>query len=325
MRYLFLITLLFSACALAKTPLYPPALHTGDTVALISSGSHAYKPSDIMLARKRLQALGLKVVDGKSIAQKDGYFAGTDALRAADINAMFENPAVKAIFEVRGGWGGARLLGLIDYNLIEKNPKIFMGFSDITSLLLAIHDKTGLITFHGPMGASYEWTRYTTEQLKAMLFRGEALTLKNPGGSPHYILHQGKATGEIMGGNLSVISLLLGTPYAPSFKNKILFVEDIGEEMYQIDRMLNQLKQAGILSELKGFIFGTCAHCTTEVADSFTLNQILSYYITPLAIPSWSGAMIGHQSDMFLIPIGATVTIDAETGTIKLQRPAVVL
>lgn len=323
MRKLLLLTLFLPLFALANKTVYPAALHTGDTVALISSASHAHNAADIAKARNRLEALGLHVIDGKSIRLKDAYFAGPDNIRAQDINNMFSNPMIKAIFEVRGGWGSARLLDDIDFNIIEANPKIFMGFSDITSLLLAINKKTGLVTFHGPMGASYDWTKYTVSQIKNILFKKLAVTLENPKNKITHTITSGTATGEIIGGNLSVILSMVGTPYLPSFKGKILFIEDVGEDMYKVDRMLNQLKQMGALSELKGFIFGTCAHCTTKIPGSFTLAQLLDHYIAPLGIPSISGAMIGHQSDMLVIPEGAPVTLNATTGTIQLQRPAV--
>ena len=323
MRKLLLITLFLPLFALANKPIYPPALQEGDTVALISSASHAHNNADITKAKQRLEALGLHVIDGKSIRLKDAYFAGPDSMRAEDINNMFANPIIKAIFEVRGGWGSARLLEDIDFNIIKANPKIFMGFSDITTLLLAINKKTGLVTFHGPMAASYDWTKYTVRQIKDILFKKLAVTLQNPKNKETRTITPGTTQGEIIGGNLSVILSMVGTPYLPSFKGKVLFVEDVGEEMYKVDRMLNQLKQMGALSELKGFIFGTCAHCTKKVSGSFSLTELLDHYIAPLNIPSFSGAMIGHQSDMLVIPEGATVKLDANAGTIQLQRPAV--
>jgi len=332
-KIIFISLLLFISTGFALPNIKPMYLQKGDTVALISSGFRVPTAQDIQFATERMHALGLKVVYGKYILKQDGYFAGLDKQRAADINTMFANPKVKAIIELRGGWGSARILKYLNYPLIRQHPKILLGFSDITSLLLAIHKKTGLITFHGPLAASFPWTHYTVNYLKQILFAGKAITLQNPIIKSDDLtntidrietIHPGSASGEIIGGNLTVLVSLLGSPYLPSFKHKILFVEDTREDVYQIDRMLTQLQTAGALKHISGFIFGRCTACTANVSyGSYRLNQVIRQHILPLNIPAWSGAMIGHQADMFTIGEGEKVRIDASRGTITMLHPAV--
>ncbi|WP_422409636.1 MULTISPECIES: S66 peptidase family protein [unclassified Endozoicomonas] len=333
-KLLFIILCwLMTSPVLALPAIKPAPLNKGDTVALISSGFRVNTAQDVQFATERLEALGLSVIYGKTIFQQTGYFAGTDQARAADINDMFANPKVKAIIELRGGWGSARILEYLDFPLIKKHPKIFMGFSDITTLLLAIHQKTGLITFHGPMAAAYPWTQYTVNYLKKILFEGNAITMSNPIIKSDDLtrtvariqtIRPGIATGEILGGNLSVLVSMLGSPYLPSFKNKILFLEDTGEDVYQIDRMLTQLQTVGILKEISGFIFGQCINCNAKVPyGSYRLQEVLKQHISPLNIPAWNGAMIGHQASIFTIGEGVKVRIDASKGTMTMLEPAV--
>lgn len=318
-------------------PLLPPALHKGDTVGLISSGFRAPEDRVVEYAVERLHALGLKVKVGQSVFKRYGYFAGNDAARASDINHMFADKNIKGIFEVRGGWGSARTLEKINYKLIKTHPKIIIGFSDITALLLAINAKTGLVTFHGPV-AGMPWTGYTADYLKRVLFRGEAVTYKNIKSIDHdrdiiqtenrvHVIHGGRAEGRLLGGNLTVLTSLIGSGYLPNFKGAVLFVEEVEEDFYRIDRMMNQLKEAGILKQLSGFVFGRCTRCSVGAGSSRygtrTLAQILDHYIKPLGIPAWSGAMIGHHAVMFVLPEGVNVAVDADKAQIRMLTPAV--
>lgn len=318
----------------------PEHLKPGDTVGLLSSGFRASDEDGIQYASERLKALGLNVKYGKSILKHDAYFAGTDKERAADLNEMFADSKVKAIFEVRGGWGSNRILPYLNYELIKNNPKILIGFSDITSLLLAIHSKTNLVTFHGPMGIE-AWPQFTVNYLKRILFAGEKVVLANPKTFDSQVdiiqtdyrirtITGGVAKGKLIGGNLTVIVSMLGSEYLPNWKGAILFIEDVDEDYYQIDRMMEQLKMAGVLDKISGFIFGQCKRCsaggsgsTSSTIGSLTLTQILNHYIKPLRIPAWSGAMIGHESQMFTLPEGISVQIDADKGTISMLRSAV--
>jgi muramoyltetrapeptide carboxypeptidase len=313
----------------------PTELIPGDTVALISSGSPVDNVLIIQQAAERLQALGLKVKYGKYLYAKNGYLAGTDQERAADVNAMFADPNVKAIFEIRGGYGSSQILLYLNYKLIRQHPKIIMGYSDITALLLAIHAKTGLVTFHGPM-PSQPWPQVTVNYVKAILFSNNAMILKNFSVAKSsddliqtkniiYTINGGIASGPLLGGNLTVLTSLIGTPYQPDYHGAILFVEDVGEDVYRIDRMLTQLKNSGVLNQISGFIFGQCIGCGYGAATSYgslTLQQVINKHIKPLHIPSWTGAMFGHQPNMYVLPEGLPCIINADKGTIQMVNPA---
>ena len=317
-------------------PLLAPALQKGDTVALVSSGSHVLSPQDISFAKMRLTALGLHVILGQHVHAEYGYLAGTAAQRAADLNAMFANPEVKAIFQVRGGVGSANILPLLNYELIKQHPKVVIGYSDITSLLIGIQQRTGLVTFHGPM-AFQAWPAVTIHFLQQILFRTRLSTLENPipplDTSKDIIqthnriqtLISGHASGILIGGNLRVLTGLLGTPYEPDWHGKILFIEEVNESYERIDRMLAQLALAGVLQHINGLIFGACQQCymSPDNRQTFTLNALLLKYLQPHPVPSYMGAMFGHQDDMFTLPEGVKVTMDADTGKIQLLSPAV--
>lgn len=315
----------------------PARLRVGDTVGLVAPGYRVAEDIQIKYAIERMQALGLKVKLGESIYKRYGYFAGNDEERARDINNMFADPEIKAIIALRGGWGSNRILNLLNYKLIKKNPKIIMGYSDITSLLLAINAKTGLITFHGPMAAQ-PWTSLTTKHMKDVLFDANAVTFSNPVEDEDDLIHtkhrimtirSGKASGKFLGGSLTLLTSMIGSKYLPKFDGAILFVEDVDEDIYRVDRMLTQLKNAGILDRISGFVFGKCTNCgvgnnsTCSSYGSLTMQQVLEHHILPLHVPAWFGSMIGHDSKIFTIPEGALVSIDADNGTISMLSPAV--
>ncbi|MBW4687221.1 MAG: LD-carboxypeptidase [Komarekiella atlantica HA4396-MV6] len=303
--------------------LKPPRLQIGDTVGLIAPAG-IIDAKDIEVAKKSISQLGLKVKLGKHILDRYGYLAGKDADRAEDVNLMFSDRSVKAIIAMRGGWGCNRILPLLNYSLIRSHPKILMGYSDITSLLLAINARSRLITFHGPVATS-TWNQLTVDYLKRILFNAEAVIMQNlnPKEVPVQTIASGKARGKLVGGNLSVLAAMVGSPYLPSWNKSILFVEEIGEDVYRLDRMLTQLKTAGILNQIAGFIFGQCTNCSLGDEPSFTLMQVLQDHIIPLNIPAWYGSMIGHIKDKFTLPIGVEVEIDANFGTIRMLEAAV--
>ncbi|MBE9216173.1 LD-carboxypeptidase [Plectonema cf. radiosum LEGE 06105] len=307
----------------ANTIIKPPRLRLGDTVGLISPAG-IIDSEDVEQAKQTFTALGLKVKLGSHILDNYGYLAGIDRDRAGDVNAMFGDKSVKAIIAMRGGWGGNRILPLLNYNYIRANPKIIMGYSDITSLLLAITAQTGLVTFHGAVATS-TWNNFTLNYVKSIIFNGELVTMNNTLATQlrRQIITPGKAKGKFIGGNLSVINSMLGSSYLPNWKNSILFIEDIGEDVYRVDRMITQLKNAGILNQLSGFVFGQCTRCSTGNEPSLTLMQVLQEHIRPLNIPAWYGSMIGHIKDKFTLPIGIQVEIDANTGIIKMLEAAV--
>lgn len=306
------------------TIIKPPRLKLGDTIGLIAPAG-IVETQDIENAKQTFQNLGLQIKTGAHILDKNGYLAGTDINRAQDIHTMFLDDSVKAIIAMRGGWGCNRILPLLNYPLIRSHPKIILGYSDITSLLLAINARSRLITFHGAVATS-TWNQFTIDYFQRILFNGELVTMgnnSNPEGKIE-IITPGQAQGKLIGGNLSVITAMVGSAYLPSWYNNILFVEDIGEDIYRIDRMLTQLKIAGILNQISGFIFGQCTNCQPSAQQSFTLMQILQQHIQPLNIPAWYGSMIGHIKDKFSIPVGLKVEIDANNGTIKMLESSVV-
>jgi muramoyltetrapeptide carboxypeptidase len=216
---------------------------------------------------------------------------------------MFADSSVQAVLAMAGGWGCNRILPLLDYQLIRQNPKIIIGYSDVTSLLLAIYTHSNLITFHGPLGTS-TWNWFSVQHLQRILFDGAAMTLQNLLSTPVETITKGKARGRLVGGNLSLVAALVGSDYLPDWQNSILFVEDIREEVYRIDRLLTQLKLAGILDQVAGFIFAQCTNCPIGDANepSLTLRQVLADHIKPLGIPAWYGSMIGHLSSRLSDP-----------------------
>jgi muramoyltetrapeptide carboxypeptidase len=268
------------------------------------------------------------------VLDRYGYLAGRDRDRAADINQGFADPNIKALLPIRGDWGSARILPYLDYELIRQNPKIIVGFSDLTALLLGIAAQTGLVTFHGPNGFT-SWKPDQTEAFRQVLFAGQAMTFENglvPEDRDRLMqtrlrvntITSGRARGKLYGGNLSVLSGIVGSPYLPDLTGAILFLEDIGEAIYRVDRMLTQLKLAGLLDQLAGFVFGQCTNCGPSGGyGALTLEEVLQDHIAPLGIPAWSNAAIGHMEPIQTIPLGTEVEIDADQGKIVMTEAAI--
>lgn len=313
-------------------PTRPRRLAPGDTVAMVAPASATFLKMELDLAREALEALGLKVVIGQHLLDRHGYLAGDDVARAADINRFFADQSVRAILPIRGGWGSSRVLPHLDYATIRRNPKVVLGFSDITALLLALYARTNLVTFHGPNGMG-RWDQWSADLAKRVLFNAEAATFENPREKGEFIIQTenrtqtivpGTARGTLLGGNLTVLTALLGSPYLPAWDGCILFLEDVGEDIYRVDRMLTSLKLAGVLQKIRGFVFGTCEECEPgEGYGSLTLEEVFDDHIRPLKVPAWRGAMIGHRTPQFTLPVGAQVEIDAALATIRMLAPAV--
>ncbi|HSM35051.1 MAG TPA: LD-carboxypeptidase [Longimicrobiales bacterium] len=322
-----------TAAAGRKPPaVKPPRLRPGSRVALVNPAGATFDKQDIEVVEDRLAALDLVPVRGWHLLDRHGYLAGTDEARASDINEMFADPTIDGIIAVRGGWGAARLLHLIDFDAVAEHPKVFMGYSDITTLLLAFQARTGLVTFHGPVGTS-EWNDFSVGALRAIVFEGTAPTLSNPRerGSDLVptqhrprVITAGRARGRLLGGNLTVLASLLGSPYVPDWTGSILFLEDIGEAIYRIDRLLTQLSLAGVLESVAGVVFGKCTDCDPDSTyGSLTLPEVLQHHLGGLGIPVWAGGMVGHIPLKWTLPLGVEAEIDTESATVRLLEPAV--
>jgi len=312
----------------------PPRLRPGDTVGLVEPAYFTADNFDLDQVQATIRAMGLVPRLAPHLLSRYGYLAGTDEQRAADVNAMFADPEVRAIHCVRGGWGSARLLPLLDWPMISRNPKILLGYSDITALLLSLYARTGLVTFHGPLGTS-QWNPFNVGFMKRVLQEGEAVTFENLKEIDEddltvtknrvQTLRPGTARGRLLGGNLTVLSSLVGTAYLPDWDGCVLFIEDVEEAPYRIDRMLTQLRLAGILQKARAVIWGNCTDCKPgEGFGSLTVTEALKDHILPLGVPAWTGAMIGHIDKQFTLPVGVEVEVDATAGTIRMLEPAVV-
>jgi muramoyltetrapeptide carboxypeptidase len=311
----------------------PRRLQPGDTVGLINPSGAVYERQPYEIVHETLRALGFKVKEGAHLRARYGHFAGTDAQRAADVNAMFADPGVHGILAVSGRSGGGRILPLIDYDAARRNPKFLGGFSDLTALINAVHAKTGLVTFHAPLGVS-EWNEFSVQHFRATVMDAEAVLMRSPPPSGDALvpkegrtstLRGGRASGPLLGGNLAVLSALAGSAYWPRFDGAILFLEEINEYIYRVDRMLSTLKLAGALDKLAGVVIGAFTKCEPGEGNfgTLTLDEVFDDYFLPLNVPVFSGASFGHIRKKFTLPVGLPAEIDADAGTIRLLQPAV--
>ncbi|MGN8226543.1 S66 peptidase family protein [Gracilimonas sp. BCB1] len=301
----------------------PKALKAGDTLGLAAPASPIYESSVFDEMLTNLQELGFNLKLGEHVRNQKGYLAGTDQQRADDLMNMFRDPQVDGVMCIRGGWGCNRILPLLDYDVFKNNPKVFCGFSDITSLHMAMYEKSDLITFHGPVGKS-NWNPFTTNAFKQIILDGETPNFEIPADDKrNFVITPGTIEGKLLGGNLSVLVSMVGSDYLPSFEDAILYLEDVGESVYRIDRMLTQLKLAGILDQISGFVFGKCTDCDAG-DNSLTLEQVFDDHIKPLDIPAFYGAMISHEDDNITLPVGLDARIDATKKTIHVLESAVV-
>ncbi len=304
-------------------PLRPRSLQPGDTIALVAPAGRVVA-ADLAEGRRWLESQGFRLQLGRHLFDRDGYLAGRDRDRAADLNRAFADPAVAAIICARGGWGCARILPLLDWELARSHPKILLGFSDISALLLAYYVQSNLVTFHGPVIAS-SWNAFSTAAWRRLLVDGQPMRLANPPTMSHRMIYPGQARGPLVVANLAVLAAMVGSPYLPRWDGVILIVEEVGEPVYRIDRLLSQLKLTGILDRLAGFIFAQCTRCGDpgDRDPTLSLGRVLQDWIRPLEIPSWQGFAVGHVPDKWTLPLGVSVEIDARRGSVDLLEPAV--
>jgi muramoyltetrapeptide carboxypeptidase len=322
-----------ATAAQRPAPIRARRLQSGDTLALINPSGAIFERAPYQYAAETVQALGFKVREAPNLRARWGHFAGSDAQRASDVNAMFADPGVQGILAMTGGSGGNRILPLLDYELIRRNPKFLGGFSDITALINAVHARTGLITFHSPVADS-EWNGFSVDHFRGTVMEAQPMLLANardrddhlvPRSGRTHALRGGTARGPLVGGNLAVLTSMAGSPYWPSFDGAILFLEDINEYIYRVDRMLSTLKISGALQRVAGVVLGAFTKC--EPGDgrygTLTLDEVFDDYFKPLNVPVYSGAMFGHIKRKFTLPVGLDVEMDADAGTIRLLQPAV--
>ncbi len=310
--------------------LKPPRLHPGDLIGLVSPASAPSSSEMIEQGVRYLERLGYRVKVGRHAATVRGYLAGTDDQRAEDLNEMIRDRNVNAIIAVRGGYGSTRILSMIDYRMLRRRPKIIVGYSDITALQLAIFCRTGLVTISGPMSGVEMLDRidpYTEENFwRVVTSRSKIGRLQNPEGEPLKTLLGGTATGKILGGNLATLAALLGTSFAPSFKESVLILEDVDEAPHRIDRMLTQLQNAKIFEKATGLVFGKFVDCgpTDPSKPYLTVDQIFENVAQHVRIPVISGLQYGHIPKKLTIPIGVKAKLDTKKGTVEVLEGAVV-
>jgi muramoyltetrapeptide carboxypeptidase len=296
-------------------PKRPPRLKPGDTIGIVAPAG-PFDHDLFMQGLSALQSMGFQTRVPDEVYDRSGYLAGSDAQRARLVNQLFEEPGVQAIICARGGFGCLRMLPLVDFDIISTYPKIFVGFSDITALLVAITRRSGLVTFHGPMvtplATAPELTRCS---LSAAITSDTPLAIAPAAG---VVLQAGRATGPVVGGNLATLCHLLGTPFEAGFEDHILLLEDCGEAPYRIDRMLSQMKLAGSFKGIGGIILGSFKDC----GNLDEIYRIFQDRFQDMLIPILAGFEVGHGRLNLTIPVGMTATLDTDQQMLSFDEPA---
>ncbi len=309
-------------------PLKPPRLKTGDLIGIISPASRIMDPARIEKGVAYLERMGYRTVLGDHVLKTYGYLAGTDEERVADLHRMFADPKVKAIMCIRGGYGTPRLLSLVNYRLIARNPKVFVGYSDITSLQLALWKKCGLVTFQGPMvGVDMpgQLDGYTEELFWRLVTSPKKAGQVVPSDNPSALIRKGKATGRLLGGNLAHVAGAVGTVHMPSLKDALFFIEDIGEEPYRIDRMMTQLRHARVFEQVKGILGGQFTDCEIKDATkpTLTVDEVFREFGGGCPLPFLAHLPFGHEDHKMTVPMGIRAKLDAGAGTLEFLEGAV--
>ena len=321
-----------ATAAPARALVLPRRLRAGATVGLVAPAGVLRSTAQVDDAVADMRALGFETRVGRHALARYGFLAGTDRERADDLMAMVADPDVDAILCLRGGYGCARILPLLDYDAIREAAKPIIGYSDVTALLLAVYARAGLVSFHGPVGIS-TWAGTTARSFTDVLVRGATLAVESlprtrsgaetrEARVEHTVVRRGSAEGPLVGGNLSVVASLAGTGFLPSFSGAVAFFEEVEEESYRIDRLLTQLEMAGVLRDPAAVVFGQCARCSSG-GSSWSAEEVLRDHLRSYRCPSWLGAPIGHVSPVYTLPIGLPVRTDADAGTLDATGPAV--
>ena len=305
----------------------PKPLRRGDTIGLVGISGAMHDPEvnfDKMMAV--IDDMGYKVILADSCREQYGYLSGTDESRARGLNQMFRDDRVDAVICMRGGYGVARMLDQVDFDAIRANPKLVLGYSDITALHTAIHELCGLVTFHGPMPCRgwMEFDDFTRESLVRAVSSTTPLGfIQNPEGKEPKCIVPGACEGMLVGGNLTLIASACGTPYALDVTDKILLLEDVGEYVYRLDSMMTQLRQAGMFEKCAGVVLGGFTNCTEEYEDyALHLEDIIRDIIVPAGKPVLGNMAIGHMDTKITVPLGVRCRLDAEAGTLEFIESA---
>lgn len=312
----------------------PKKLEKGDTIGVISPASPSDKKSEVTRAAETLEGWGYKVVIGANVNKRKGLVSATEEERASDFNEMFRRDDIDAVFVTQGGYGSAQIIHLIDFDMVRVNPKIFTGFSDITSLHLALYKFSDLVSFHGPGMARFnneELTKYTKEHFFKAIGETEPIGLISMPNDKKWIhsLSGGVAEGDLVGGNLTLLCASLGTPYAFDPVGKILFIEDVDTEPWVFDHLFSHLRNAGYLDKLKGVAVGECHNCEPFKHNpgfhcDISLEDVLEYYLVPLGIPVLYGLPFGHTDDLATLPLGVKVRLDGDKKTFEVLENGVI-
>ena len=304
---------------------FPKKLTPGATIGLVATSS-CTTPEKVEKCIAKLEELGYKVKPAANLTTNyGGYMADSGKVRADELNKMFADPEVDAIFCMRGGDGSSRIMEYLDYDMIKANPKIFVGYSDVTNLHLALTEKCGLVTFHGPMVASNmidDFDSETSESFFSAINADEVFEFKNPEGFDIKVLKEGKATGRVIGGNLSLLSASIGTPYEVNTKGNILFIEEVCEPMSKIEKWTYHLRNAGKLKDCAGIILGQYTKVTNDECPEFDEIRCMTDIFEGLDIPVLYNVQSGHGKPMMTLPMGAECTIDtaSKSITFKVER-----
>lgn len=307
----------------------PKKLPKNGVIGIISPASAVESVEKIEKGVKYLEKLGYRVEVGKNVGKNLGYLAGKDEERLEDLHDMFRNKNINAVICVRGGYGTGRLLNKIDFNLIKKNPKIFVGYSDITTLQMSFLQKAKLVTFAGPMVAVDFWEdevdSFTEENFWRIITSNKKIgKLQNPNAEKFFTLVKGQASGELMGGNLALVTSIMGSEYLPPFKGKILLLEDVDEKPYRIDRMFNQLRLAKAFKQIKGVILGRFVDCYEDINPTLSLNEVIADYFNKMKIPVIYNFKHGHIKQNITIPWGLKCNLNSTKGIVDIPESAVV-
>lgn len=308
---------------MSKEMIFPEKLKKGDTIGLVAPASRIPR-ENISKCVEAVEALGYNVVLGNSADKFHmGYLSGDDDVRAQDINEMFGRTDIQGIFCLRGGYGSCRIVDKLDLPVIRNNPKVFVGYSDITILHLVFNQMCNMVTYHGPMVSSNmisHFDDYTRKSFIDTLFMGEELEFLNPEGKKIETLSGGCAEGTLVGGNLCLMATTIGTPYEIDTRGKILFIEELNECTYKVDRLLQQFKHSGKLDAAKGIIIGSFEQCDPEHEGDATLEEIFRDIVKPLNKPTVYNVEVGHCFPTGSLPLGVNCKLDADNGRISFSK-----